>query len=128
MLARKGKNQKEEDILIKKSNEFESKIEQISHIKKAISMNDYIKVIANFWEPERGMSLPEYDDDIYDYLDLAPSNIGTNLFNSDSTKYRITCRVGNIRSKVADSLKVEVQSIFDEVFKGGSQELSLIHI
>ena len=30
------------------------------------------------------MSLPEYDDDIYDYLDLAPSNIGTNLFNSDS--------------------------------------------
>ncbi|MBV66928.1 MAG: hypothetical protein CMG26_01065 [Candidatus Marinimicrobia bacterium] len=106
-----------------KADEFESKIEQISHIKKAISMNDYIKVIANFWEPERGMSLPEYDDDIYDYLDLAPSNIGTNLFNSDSTKYRITCRVGNIRSKVADSLKVEVQSIFDEVFKGGSQEV-----
>ena len=106
-----------------KADEFESKIEQISHIKKAISMNDYIKVIANFWEPERGMSLPEYDDDIYDYLDLAPSNIGTNLFNSDSTKYRITCRVGNIRSKVADSLKVKVQSIFDEVFKGGSQEV-----
>ena len=106
-----------------KADEFESKIEQISHIKKAISMNDYIKVIANFWEPERGMSLPEYDEDIYDYLDLAPSNIGTNLFNSDSTKYRITCRVGNIRSKVADSLKVEVQSIFDEVFKGGSQEV-----
>ena len=69
------------------------------------------------------MVLPEYDDDIYDYLDLAPSNIGTNLFNSDSTKYRITCRVGNIRSKVADSLKVEVQSIFDEVFKGGNQEV-----
>ena len=83
-----------------KADEFESKIEEISHIKKAISMNDYIKVIANFWEPERGMALPEYDDDIYDYLDLAPSNIGTNLFNSDSTKYRITCRVGNIRSKV----------------------------
>ena len=106
-----------------KADEFESQIEKISHIKKAISMNDYIKVIANFWEPERGMSLPEYDDDIYDYLDLAPSNIGTNLFNSDSTKYRITCRVGNIRSKVADSLKVKVQSIFDEVFKGGSQEV-----
>ena len=106
-----------------KADEFESKIEEISHIKKAISMNDYIKVIANFWEPERGMVLPEYDDDIYDYLDLAPSNIGTNLFNSDSTKYRITCRVGNIRSKVADSLKVEVQSIFDEVFKGGNQEV-----
>jgi len=106
-----------------KADEFESKIEEISHIKKAISMNDYIKVIANFWEPERGMALPEYDDDIYDYLDLAPSNIGTNLFNSDSTKYRITCRVGNIRSKVADSLKVEVQSIFDEVFKGGNQEV-----
>ena len=106
-----------------KADEFESKIEKISHIKKAISMNDYIKVIANFWEPERGMVLPEYDEDIYDYLDLAPSNIGTNLFNSDSTKYRITCRVGNIRSKVADSLKVEVQSIFDEVFKGGNQEV-----
>ena len=106
-----------------KADEFESKIEEISHIKKAISMNDYIKVIANFWEPERGMVLPEYDEDIYDYLDLAPSNIGTNLFNSDSTKYRITCRVGNIRSKVADSLKVEVQSIFDEVFKGGNQEV-----
>ena len=106
-----------------KADEFESKIEEIPHIKKAISMNDYIKVIANFWEPERGMVLPEYDEDIYDYLDLAPSNIGTNLFNSDSTKYRITCRVGNIRSKVADSLKVEVQSIFDEVFKGGNQEV-----
>ena len=106
-----------------KADEFESKIEEIPHIKKAISMNDYIKVIANFWEPERGMVLPEYDEDIYDYLDLAPSDIGTNLFNSDSTKYRITCRVGNIRSKVADSLKVEVQSIFDEVFKGGNQEV-----
>ena len=30
------------------------KIEEIPHIKKAISMNDYIKVIANFWEPEGG--------------------------------------------------------------------------
>ena len=31
-----------------KADEFESKIEQISHIKKAISMNDYIKSLLIF--------------------------------------------------------------------------------
>jgi hypothetical protein len=86
-------------------------------------MNDYIKVIANFWEPDRGMALPETNDDLYDYLDLAPSNIGTNLFNADSTKYRITCRVGNIRSKVADNLKIEIEQIFEDIFGNGQQEV-----
>lgn len=108
---------------LEKADEFEIRVEAIPHIKKAISMNDYIKVIANFWEPDRGMILPESNDDIYDYLDLAPSDIGTNLYNADSTKYRITCRVGNIRSKVADSLRVQVQDIFKDVFKDGSQEV-----
>ena len=108
---------------LEKADEFETRIEAISHIKKAISMNDYIKVIANYWEPDRGMILPETNDDIYDYLDLAPSDIGTNLFNSDSTKYRITCRVGNIRSKVAESLRIEVQDIFNDIFKEGKEEV-----
>jgi hypothetical protein len=108
---------------LEKADEFETRIEAIPDIKKAISMNDYIKIIANFWEPDEGMVLPESNDDLYDYLDLAPSDIGTNLFNSDSTKYRITCRVGNIRSKVAESLRIEVQDIFNDVFKGGRQEV-----
>ena len=108
---------------LKKADEFENRIESISDIKKAISLNDYIKVMTNFWEPEIGMNLPETTDDVYDYLDVAGGDIGTNLFNSDSTKYRITCRVGNIRSKVADNLRIEVQQIFNEVFKGGNQEV-----
>jgi len=108
---------------LEKVDEFETRVESISHVKKAISMNDYIKVIANFWEPDRGMALPETNDDLYDYLDLAPSNIGTNLFNADSTKYRITCRVGNIRSKVADNLKIEIEQIFEDIFGNGQQEV-----
>ena len=52
----------------------------------------------------------EVEDYLYDY-DNASS-----LYKDDGSKYRISCRVGNIKSKVAESLQVEIQDEFNKIF------------
>jgi len=114
---------------LKKAEIFERKLRSLDEIKKSISLVDHLKVINNALNPEQGMIIPltgeEVEDYLYDY-DNASS-----LYKDDGSKYRISCRVGNIKSKVAESLQVEIQDEFNKIFNNedvlvtGSTLLSL---
>ena len=121
-------NNKGENIFdmnfINKVEKFEHKIESMSDVKKAISLNDYVKLIHPYFNPESESVFPETGDEIADYLDYG---IPDNLYSSDETKYRITCRVGNIRSKVADSLKIKIESAFEDIFYSKIAHFEFVH-
>ena len=99
---------------LKKAELFQERIDSLEEIKKSISLVDHLKVINNALNPEYGMVIPstraEVEDYLYDY-DSAES-----LYKEDGSKYRISCRVGNIKSKVAEQLQVDIENEFNRVF------------
>ena len=112
-----------------KAEEFEKKLNSYHQVKKTISLVDHLKVINHALDKERGMVLPQTRDEVEDYLyDYENANT---LINDSLSKYRITCRVGNIRSKDADTLKMNIENDFkqmfpdDEILVSGSTLLAL---
>ena len=99
---------------LKKAELFEKRLRELNEIKKSISLVDHLKVINNALNPEQGMIIPltseEVEDYLYDYDNANP------LYKDDGSKYRISCRVGNIKSKVGDKLKVNIQDEFNRIF------------
>jgi len=100
---------------LKKAEIFEENLRSLSEIKKSLSLVDHLKVINDALNPEQGMAIPltgeEVEDYLYDY-DSASS-----LYKEDGSKYRISCRVGNIKSKVAEKLKIDIQNEFNKIFE-----------
>lgn len=99
---------------LKKAQEFESRVEQLSDIKKSLSLIDHIRVIHDALNPGEGLVMPQTSEEVEDYL-YDYDNART-LYNEDATKYRITCRVGNIRTKVAEKLQEDISREFKSIF------------
>ena len=99
---------------LKKAELFEEKLRSIDEIKKSISLIDHLKVINNALNPEQGMTIPQTSEEIEDYL--YDYDNASSLYKQDESKYRISCRVGNIKSKVGEKLKNDIQDEFNEIF------------
>ena len=99
---------------LKKAEAFEKRLNSYDAIKKTMSLVDHLKVINHALDKERGMVLPQTQEEVEDYL-YDYENAST-LMNDSLSKYRITCRVGNIRSKDADTLKANIENDFKEMF------------
>ena len=99
---------------LKKAELFEEKLRSIDEIKKSISLVDHLKVINNALNPEQGMTIPQTSEEIEDYL--YDYDNASSLYKQDESKYRISCRVGNIKSKVGEKLKNDIQDEFNEIF------------
>ena len=61
--------------------------------------------INNALNPEQGMTIPQTSEEIEDYL--YDYDNASSLYKQDESKYRISCRVGNIKSKVGERAKNE---------------------
>ena len=99
---------------LKKAEVFEQRLRSLDEIKKSISLVDHLKVINNALNPEQGMIIPLSDEEIEDYL--YDYDNASSLYKDDGSKYRISCRVGNIKSKVAEELQLNIQNEFSKIF------------
>ena len=99
---------------LKKAEVFEQRLRSLDEIKKSISLVDHLKVINNTLNPEQGMIIPLSDEEIEDYL--YDYDNASSLYKDDGSKYRISCRVGNIKSKVAEELQLNIQNEFSKIF------------
>ena len=99
---------------LKKAEVFEQRLRSLDEIKKSISLVDHLQVINNALNPEQGMIIPLSDEEIEDYL--YDYDNASSLYKDDGSKYRISCRVGNIKSKVAEELQLNIQNEFSKIF------------
>ena len=113
VIDRNGKSIYDMDFL-RKAQEFESRVEKLPDIKKALSLIDHLRVIHDALNPGEGLVMPQSSAEVEDYL-YDYDNAKT-LYNEEATKYRITCRVGNIRTKVAQQLQDDISKEFEEIF------------
>ena len=99
---------------LKKAEIFEQRLRSLDEIKKSMSLVDHLKVINNTLNPEQGMTVPLTNEEIEDYL--YDYDNASALYKDDGSKYRISCRVGNIKSKVAEKLQLDIQDEFSKIF------------
>lgn len=99
---------------LKKAELFEQKLRSLDEIKKTMSLVDHLKVINDALNPETGMIIPLTSEEIEDYL--YDYDNASSLYKNDGSKYRISCRVGNIKSKVGEQLKIDIERKFKEIF------------
>ena len=99
---------------LKKAEVFEQRLRSLDEIKKSLSLVDHLKVINNALNPEQGMIIPLSDEEIEDYL--YDYDNASSLYKDDGSKYRISCRVGNIKSRAAEELQLNIQNEFSKIF------------